>query len=227
MVANQNTATNVASTGAAGAFENDVREFSAHCAYIRTVYRLAMRIWRDSDDKERALMEAVSPSFFLDIGQVLAEYAVLAACRITDPANSGSKNENFTIEFFVSSFSTTSPTFQQLEQLQQTMNAHRAKIKPARDKFVAHADRAAIRKGQPLGMATWQEWDSFWSALKSFVNVLNEKVLGTPFEIDVAGTLGDAEALLKSLRQSGYFETLLNTGSQHVQDACLEVAKAP
>jgi hypothetical protein len=34
------------------------------------------------------------------MGQVLAEYAVLAACRITDSANSGGKNENFTVEFF-------------------------------------------------------------------------------------------------------------------------------
>lgn len=157
---------------------------------------------------------------------MLAEYAVLSACRITDPANSGSKNENFTTEFFVTSFSTTSPTYQKLEQLQQTMNAHRAKIKPARDELVAHADREAIRKGQPLGMATWQEWDSFWSVLKSFVNILNEKALGTPFEIDVAGTLGDADALLKSLGQSGYSETLLNAGSQHEQDACLKVAEA-
>jgi hypothetical protein len=69
--------------GTASGFDHDVKEFSAHCAYIRSVYVLATRIWRDSDDKERALMEASSPSFFLDIGQVLAEYAVLSACRIT------------------------------------------------------------------------------------------------------------------------------------------------
>jgi hypothetical protein len=214
------------SAGVTGGFDHDVKEFSSHCAYIRTVYILATRIWRDSDDNERALMEAISPSFFLDMGQVLAEYAVLAACRITDPANDGAKNENFTIEFFVNSFPTNSATFQQLDQLHQAMNKHRKTIKPARDKFVAHADREAIRKGQPLGMATWQEWDEFWTALKDLVRLLNEKVLGKPFEIDVAGTSGDAEMLLKSLRQSHHFETLLNSEDQTVQDACIRVAES-
>jgi HEPN superfamily AbiU2-like protein len=214
------------SPDAAGGFEHDVKEFSAHCAYVRSVYILATRIWRDSDDKERALMEAISPSFFLDIGQVLAEYAVLSACRIADPANEGDKNENFTLEFFVNCFPPNSATFQQLDQLHQAMSKHRKKIKPARDKLVAHADRTAIRNGQPLGMATWQEWNEFWTALKDFVRLLNEKVLGTPFEIDVAGVSGDAEMLLKSLRQSHHFEKLLRSDNRTVQDACVNVAEA-
>jgi AbiU2 len=69
----------------------------------------------------------------------------------TDPANDGDKNENFTLEFFVNCFPPNSATFQQLDQFHQAMSKHRKKIKPARDKLVAHADRAAIRNGQPLG----------------------------------------------------------------------------
>lgn len=84
-------------------FNKGVRDFSAHCAYIRSVYVLAARIWRDSNDEQRKLMESIAPSFFLDMGQVLAEYVVLAACRVTDPARDG-KNENLTLETFVNSF---------------------------------------------------------------------------------------------------------------------------
>jgi hypothetical protein len=149
---------------------------------------------------------------------------VLAACRITAPANNG---KNFTIEYFVDSFSSHSATFQQLEQLDQTMYKLRTRIKPARNKLVAHADRDAIRKGTLLGYATWQEWDKFWSALKTFVRVLNEKVLGTPFEIDIDGVPGDAEMLLKSLRQSGHFEKLLASKDKAVQEASLALALAP
>jgi len=116
---------------------------------------------------------------------------------------------------------------EQLEQLQQAMNKHRQKIKPARDKYVAHADRDAIRKGQPLGMATWQEWDEFWTALRTFVRALNQKALGKPCEIDVAGTLGDAEMLLKSLRQSRHFEQLLNSPDNAVSAASLKLAADP
>ncbi|KRP89238.1 hypothetical protein AOQ73_26835 [Bradyrhizobium pachyrhizi] len=87
MAADQSKASSGASADTTDSFEADVNDFSSHCAYIRTVYTFAMRIWRDSSDSERKLMEAISLSFFLDMGQVLAEYVVLSACRITDPAN--------------------------------------------------------------------------------------------------------------------------------------------
>lgn len=224
MAGNRNAAPPAApATGAAGGFDHEVGEFSSHCAYIRTVFTLTIRIWRDSSEDERRMMEGISPSFFLDIGQVLAEYVILAACRITDPANSGSKNENFTIEYFLESFPPHSPTFQQLEKLKQTMDKLRAKILPARNKLIAHADRDAIRKNVPLGYATWPEWDEFWAALKDFVRILNEKALGTPYEIDIAGVPGDAEMLLKSLRQSGHFEKLVASENKAVQEAALNL----
>lgn len=103
----------------------------------------------------------------------------------------------------------------------------RDKIKPARNKLIARADHNAIRKGVPLGYATWPEWDEFWSALTTFVRVLNEEVLETPFEIDIAGVPGDAETLLKALRQSGHFETLLASRVKAVQQASLALAMPP
>lgn len=41
----------------------------------------------------------------------------------------------------------------------QRMQKLREKVKPARDKLAAHADRDAVRKGEPLGEASFQEWD--------------------------------------------------------------------
>ena len=204
-------------------FNKEVRDFSAHCAYIRSVYVLAARIWRDSNDEQRKLMESIAPSFFLDMGQVLAEYVVLAACRVTDPARDG-KNENLTLETFVNSFGADSQTGKQLDELRQQMNAHRKKIEPARHKLIAHADREVIRQGKPLGLASWPEWDQFWGALKRFINILNEKVVGTPYDIDIAGVPGDAEMLLKSLQQSRHFETLLRERDETVKATCLKLA---
>jgi hypothetical protein len=48
------------------AFHKEVEDFSAHCAYIRSVYALATRIWRDSSEDQRKLMQSIAPSFFLD-----------------------------------------------------------------------------------------------------------------------------------------------------------------
>jgi hypothetical protein len=95
--------------GNSNELRDEVAAFSHHCAYIRSVYVLATHIWRDSSEHDRKVMEQISPSFFLDTGQVLSEYVVLAACRITDPAKTG-KRENLTLETFVDSFSPDSPS---------------------------------------------------------------------------------------------------------------------
>jgi HEPN superfamily AbiU2-like protein len=178
--------------------DKEVEIFSNHCVFIRSVHLLAMRIWRDSNAAERERMLAVAPLFFIDVGQVLSEYLVTAACRITDAASDPRGNENFTVELFVNSFSSDKETYQQLDELHQRMKKLRQKILPARNKIGAHADRDVIKKDLTLGAATWDEWDEFWSALKEFVRTLNVETTGQPFEIDAAGVKGDAEMFLKA-----------------------------
>jgi AbiU2 len=202
----------------------EVKEFSHHCVHIRSVYSLMTRIWRDSDEGERRTMEAIAHSFFENLSQALAEFIINAACRLTEPAVDSRGNENFTLELFRNSFSADSETFKQLDVLLQRMMRLRVKILPARNKLGAHADRAVIRRGKPLGAASWKEWDDFWDALRDFVRILNEKATGEPFEIDAGGVLGDAEMLLKAFKQSQYFEKLLASNDPSVRKASLDVA---
>ncbi|WP_315729034.1 hypothetical protein [Bradyrhizobium sp. SZCCHNS2015] len=204
--------------------KDEVQQFSEHCVYIRSTWTLLMRIWRDSDENERKLMEGIAPSFFADVGQALNEMMVIAACRITDTANAGGGRENFTVELFTNSFASDLETYKQLDELHQRMKKLRSKILPARHKLGAHADREVIRKGQALGEASFEEWEDFWSALKNFVRIINEKTVGSPFEIDAGGVLGDAEMLLKTFKQSRHFETLLHGTNQAVTDACVQLA---
>jgi AbiU2 len=204
--------------------KKDVEDFSGHCVLILSVWVFSMRIFRDSDEAERSMMELTAPSIFEDLAQILKEYLIIAACRITDPANDGGMNENFTVEMFVNSFASDLATFKQLDELHQRMQRLRQKILPARNKLAAHADRDAIRAEKLLGQASFEDWEDFWSALQDFVRILNEKMIGKPFEIDAGGVLGDAESLLKALRQSEHFETLLYGDDQVIADACLKLA---
>lgn len=202
----------------------EVAEFRDHCVYIRSVYTLMMRIWRDSNDGERKMMEAISPLFFEDIGKVLGDFIVIAACRITDPVDAGRGRQNFTVELFTNSFPAGSETFKKLDELRRRMDRLRREILPARHKLGAHADRDVIRKGAPLSGGSWEQWNDFWSALADFVRILNEQTFGRPFEIEAAGVLGDAETLLKFLKQGQHFETMLNGNDPKVRDACLKLA---
>ncbi len=110
-----------------------------------------MRIFRDSDEAERSTMETTAPSIFEDLAQILKEYLIIAACRITDPANDGRKNENFTIEMFVKGFASDPKTTKELHVLHQRMQKLRDKVKPARDK----ARGACRSRRRSQGKAAW------------------------------------------------------------------------
>jgi hypothetical protein len=202
----------------------EVEEFRDHCVYIRSVFTFMTRIWKDSTPDERKTMEAIAQTFFSDIGMVLGEFLIIAACRITDRADAGGGRQNFTVELFANSFPPESETFKQLHRLRQRMEKLRNKILRARHKLGAHADRDVIRKGEILYGGTWEEWGDFWSALADFVRALNEQTFGAPFEIDAGGVLGDAETLLRFLKQGQHFETFLNGDDPKVRDACLKLA---
>jgi hypothetical protein len=204
--------------------DKDVENFSDHCVYIRSIWLFATRIWRDSDEQERRAWQQIAPSIFADLDQVLAEYVILAASRITDSAIDARKNQNFTVEMFVNGLSSAPETHKPLDALHRRMLKLRKKIQPARDKLVAHADRETIRSGKALGGASWEEWDDFWSALADFVRLLNEKTSGEPFEIDAGGVKADAENLLKALEESRHFKTLMDSTNPVVRDACLNLA---
>src|SRR5262249_30844668 len=177
----------------------EVEEFSAHCVYIRSVYTFAIRIFRDVDDAERKAMEATARVFFNNMSMVVSEFLVNAVCRITEPAIDRFGNHNTTVELFLNSFPRDGETFKQLNALRQRIDKLRDKVVTARNNLGAHADRFVILKGEPLLTATWQEWDDFWSALRDFVRILNEKTTGKALDIDAPGMLREAESLLRAL----------------------------
>jgi hypothetical protein len=84
--------------------------------------------------------------------------------------------------------------------LQADMENHRQRIKDARDKLTVHADLLTIMEGQPIGAATWEQWERFWDDLGEFVSLIYENVNGSPFEIRSAMVRGDAEMILKKVK---------------------------
>jgi hypothetical protein len=168
--------------------------------HIRSVYEYATRLFRESSDEERSAMQATAPLFFEDLAQVFAEFVINAACRITEPPVDRRGNENFSVGLFTNSFAADPQTYETLDSLRDRMQKHRYRVLLARNKLGAHADRMVIKKGEPLGTASWKEWDDFWLTLADFLCLRNENPNGKPFEIEASGVRGDAEMLLKAMR---------------------------
>jgi hypothetical protein len=71
-------------------------DFSIHRnVYIRSVWTLMMRKWRDSDENERKLMEGIAPHYFADVGQALTgSFAYHEASLALDQSNNIVRNRH-------------------------------------------------------------------------------------------------------------------------------------
>jgi hypothetical protein len=124
----------------------------------------------------KAAMEAVAPRFFEDLAQVLNEFAISSACRVTDPWIDKFGNRNLTVGFFTNVLGRFEPLHAQLGVLQASMKGHRGRIENARNKLTAHADLDTIMSGEPIGGATWPQWHQFWKELGEFVSLVHQNV---------------------------------------------------
>jgi hypothetical protein len=179
---------------------DEIKNFADHCVHIRSVFEYTTRIFRDSTDAERTAMESVAPHFFEDLGQVLGDFAVTSACRVTEPWIDSKGHKNLAVGLFTDALVRSETLHGKLTELQKRMEVHYARIEPARNKLTSHADLETIMANKRLGAATWPEWDQFWSDLGEFVSLVHEHVLGKPFEIRAAMVRGDAEILLKKIQ---------------------------
>src|SRR5262249_43901705 len=141
--------------------------------------------------------------FFGDLHQALNDYVTLQACKIPAPAHDNRGNDNPTIAFLLEhyDFSSDPPILKRLEELQARLEAFGKKLVAARNKLIAHLDRAAILAARPLGAATDEEWDQFWLDLEKFINIVHRKVTGSSFYLNGVAGLSDAGDLLKALRR--------------------------
>jgi hypothetical protein len=177
----------------------EVEDFSSHCSYVRSVYKVGLRIWRDSTEVERKAMEATARGLFGNFGQVFGEFLVLAASRITDPARDARNNQSLTLELFQNHFAEGSEARTKLDPLYARIMTFRAKFKHVRHKLIAHADRAVIAEGKALLSGTWPEWDDFWVVLRDYIRIVSEAITGKPYDIDESNATEDAAALLKAI----------------------------
>lgn len=181
---------------------DEIRLFAEHCVYMRSVFEYYVRIFAEGTQAEYAAMEGVAPRFFEDLAQLFNEFAIVSACRVTEPWIDKFGNKNLTVEFFTNilGLGRFETLHAQLIILKASMDEHRSRIKDARDKLAVHADLDTIMSGRPIGGATLPQWNQFWKDLGEFVSLVHQNAEGSPFDIRAAMVRGDAEMVLKKLQ---------------------------
>jgi hypothetical protein len=123
-----------------------------------------------------------------------------------------------------SDFSTAPGELNKLKQLGDGMRAFRAKLVSARNRFVGHLDRHSVHDGKALGGTDKSEWDQFWLDLQDFLHIVHKHYIdpGGHFYLNGVGYLSDADSLVKALKESTYFHTLLS--DRAITRKCADVA---
>jgi HEPN superfamily AbiU2-like protein len=181
----------------------DIEIFANYCVFMRSIYLHARELFENSSADDKVLMRSTAGTFFGDLNQALNEYVILQACKITDPAHDSRGNDNHSIAFLLEhyDFSSDPLILKRLEELQTRLEAFGKKLVAARNKLIAHLDRAAIVAARPLGAATDDEWNQFWLDLQDFIYIVHREVTGSSFHLNGVAGLSDAGDLLKALRR--------------------------
>lgn len=205
---------------------DEIELFTNQCVEMRAIYVHGRTLFETSDDVQKSLMFETAPMFFRDLNTMFIEYIILQVCKITDPAKDNSRNENFTLEYFLSNLdiSSDAQTKDKLTKLHQGMLEFRDKIKVARNKLISHSDRVAVLSGNSLGAAPTKDWDEFWLKLQDFIAILHQKAFGSPMYINGVGFLSDAENLFRAMKQSKHFDKMVHGSDAAIQQKCFELA---
>jgi hypothetical protein len=192
--------------------KDDVNAFCDTCVVLRSMWE-HHRILFEGSDLKRELLQGIAPTFFFDLHALFVRNLVLEICKITDPARTMGR-ANLTVKFLIehSDFSSTPATLDTLKRLSDSIHAFRNKIVHARNKFIAHLDRESVQLGQPLGSAPQEDWLRFWIDLQDFFNIMHKHYVDPNghFYLNGIAQLSDAYMLVKALKESTYFWTLLH-----------------
>jgi AbiU2 len=191
--------------------KDDVEAFCNFCVFLRSIFRHSQILFEEGGNLRRELLQSVAPTFFNDINHLLIEHLILQICKITDPEESFGR-KNLTVKFLINNadFSTAPSELDTLKQLADSMHTFRAKIVPARNKLIGHLDRHSVLEA--LGGAEKSEWNQFWHDLQDFLYIFHKHYVDPRggFYLNGVSYLSDADSLVKALKESTYFHTLLD-----------------
>jgi hypothetical protein len=168
------------------------------CVPITCTQKILFESGADNKD----LLARSAPIFFGDLNSILNRIVILSVCAITDPAETQG-HKNLTVSFFVQYGDKIVDINDRsrISALRDGLHAFRQKLLPARNKLIGHLDRGAALGKESLGAAPVEDWNSFWSNLRDFLQIL-DKVYIDPdglFNIEDIGMISDADSLLGRL----------------------------
>ena len=183
-----------------------VKQFCQYVVYLKAIHRMGKELFENEEG--RKLMELTATSFFKDLNKILIDYFILEAAKITDPAWTYNKYENFTIANLRETIDWPEKVAIDFDRLIQVVEDFRKNIIDARKKLLAHYDKNTFMSDKILGAFPEGDDEKFIKALEEMCNVLHQASFDCIFGEISVGMAGDVLDLKKTLKKAVAFEKL-------------------
>ena len=180
----------------------DFKYLRDHCINVVYAYYTYISLF---NEENRDLLTKVASTFFSDIADIMQRDWILQTCKLMDPPSTVRKGvtlENISIKLINEQLDAAGLLSPSIRVLADALLLYGEKIKPARDKRLAHFDREHQINGLVLGATTEQELDQFLQNLQKYCDEAGIAIGLGPLAFGGGGCKGDVLDLLRVLRGS-------------------------
>lgn len=168
-----------------------------HCVELRQSYNTYTNLFNKDNE---SLLTKVAPTFFSDIAVIMQRDWILQVCKIMDKAEMRGK-ENITIDLINKQLSSQSLSSSEIDNISEELTKYGSKLKPARNKRLAHFDRESQLNGVVLGETTETELNDFLVNIQAYCDSVGDSIGAGPLDFIGSGCAGDVLDLLRYLRE--------------------------
>jgi hypothetical protein len=178
--------------------------FRVESIWLRSIYDTSIALFssgKETDD----LLRRVAPLFFCDLNHIIVEYWVLVVCRLTDPAQTG-KRENLTAKNLLESLSKLGLLTDEIQAEAAELQKYRDLLNDARNRVVSHADKETFLNPALLGAHSESQISGFLKHLQIFNDLVGQALGEGPLDFCGTSAPGDVYDLLHALRNVHQYE---------------------
>lgn len=172
--------------------------FREECIWLRCCYNTYTTLYESGSDVLQTLSKTAS-IFFHDFNMILIDYCILLICRITDPAKSFGR-DNLTVQHLNSLLRERGVFNDEICRYSKDLHAYREKVKPVRDRLIAHRDADSVMNGKPLGNHEKEDVEKFFDSLQEYADAVGNAIGEGPLDFRTIPGPGDAIDLIRKLR---------------------------
>ena len=177
--------------------QQDFSIFRDHCIELRQSYNTYTDLFNKDNE---SLLTNVAPTFFSEIAAIMQRDWILQACKIMDKAEMHGK-ENITIDLINKQLANQSLSSSEIDKISNELIKYGNKLKPARNKRLAHYDRESQINSVVLGETTEKELNEFLINIQAYCDGVGNAIGIGPLDFTGSGCEGDVLDFLKYLRK--------------------------